>query len=169
MSKQVSASSSGREIAPPHGSEHDCDAVSGERSSFSASTGGTTDSKYAYKDFSRVLPDDGEAVLDAIVNVGPSNVKHQKLPVKLDAMLSDPEFSHIISWMPHGRSWRILKPKTFVKEVLPKYFDYCNYNSFIRLVNAWGFRRFTSGPDRHSYYHEVSFYFTRESHSSFEN
>ena len=129
------------------------------------------DSKYQYRDFSRVQPDEGESVLDVIAHMpsstgtGPGNsgmgssahaIKHQKLPIKLNAMLSDKELAHIISWMPHGRSWRILKPKQFVKEVLPKYFDYCNYNSFIRLVNAWGFRRFSSGPDRHSYYHEVS-------------
>jgi hypothetical protein len=125
------------------------------------------ESKYQYRDFSRVPPDDGESVLDVIAHI-PSNggssaqgganahsIKHQKLPIKLNAMLSDKELAHIIAWMPHGRSWRILKPKQFVKEVLPKYFDYCNYNSFIRLVNAWGFRRFSSGPDRHSYYHEL--------------
>ena len=117
----------------------------------------TTTAKYVYRDWSRVPPDEGEPMLDAITNSAPDppSVKHQKLPIKMDAILSDPELSHIISWMPHGRSWRILKPKLFVKEVLPKYFDYCNFNSFIRLVNAWGFRRFSSGPDRHSYYHEV--------------
>jgi hypothetical protein len=124
------------------------------------------ESKYLYRDFSRVQPDECESVLDVIAHMPTSTVagqngtsahgiKHQKLPIKLNAMLAEEELSHIIAWMPHGRSWRILKPKQFVKEVLPKYFDYCNYNSFIRLVNAWGFRRFSSGPDRHSYYHEV--------------
>mmetsp|Transcript_5597 Transcript_5597/g.8246 ORF Transcript_5597/g.8246 Transcript_5597/m.8246 type:complete len:379 (-) Transcript_5597:122-1258(-) len=114
--------------------------------------------RYVYRDFSRVPPDDGETVLGAIVAPpfsNPDAVKHQKLPIKLNALLDDPEMTHIIAWMPHGRAWRILNPKQFVKEVLTKYFDYCNYNSFVRLINAWGFRRLASGPDRHAYYHEL--------------
>jgi hypothetical protein len=116
--------------------------------------------RYVYRDFSRILPDEGESVLGAIVNSlsSPASIKQQKLPIKLNALLSDSELSHIIGWMPHGRAWRILKPKLFVKVVLPLYFDYCNYNSFVRLVNAWGFRRLNTGPDRHAYYHEVSSY-----------
>jgi len=113
--------------------------------------------RYVYRDFSRILPDEGESVLGAIVNSlsGPASIKQQKLPIKLNALLSDPELSQIIGWMPHGRAWRILKPKLFVKVVLPLYFDYCNYNSFVRLINAWGFRRLNTGPDRHAYYHEL--------------
>jgi hypothetical protein len=119
-----------------------------------------TTARYVYRDFSRVPPDEGETVLGAIVSSisNPSSIKHQKLPIKLDALLRDPELSQIIAWLPHGRAWRILKPKLFVKEVLTKYFDYCNYNSFVRLINAWGFRRLSSGPDRHAYFHEVSLF-----------
>lgn len=32
-----------------------------------------------------------------------SELLAQVLPYKLDAMLSDPSISHIITWMPHGR------------------------------------------------------------------
>jgi hypothetical protein len=39
---------------------------------------------------------------------------------------------------------------------MPLFFEYSNYHSFNRLVNAWSFRRISSGPDRGSYYHEVS-------------
>ena len=38
---------------------------------------------------------------------------------------------------------------------MPLYFDHCNYHSFNRLVNAWSFRRMSTGPDRGSYYHEL--------------
>jgi HSF-type DNA-binding len=78
----------------------------------------------------------------------------QKLPAKLNAILADPETQHIISWMPHGRAWRINDPALFVKKVMPIYFQSSNYNSFIRLINAWGFRRMSRGPDRNAYYHE---------------
>lgn len=46
--------------------------------------------------------------------------------------------STVVGWLPHGRSWRILNRDRFTKEVLPQYFDHKNFNSFIRLVNAWG-------------------------------
>jgi hypothetical protein len=110
---------------------------------------------YVYRDFSQCPRDRSETALESFTANTDTSIKNQRLPTKLNAMLSDPECAHIISWMPHGRGWRILKPKLFVSEALPKYFESCNYGSFVRLVNAWGFRRFSSGPDRHAYYHEV--------------
>jgi hypothetical protein len=83
-----------------------------------------------------------------------------KLPSKLSAMLCNPEFTSIISWMPHGRSWKVHNVHLFLGHVIPHFFEYSNYNSFIRLVNAWGFRRILKGPDRNSYYHEVSYLFS---------
>lgn len=44
----------------------------------------------------------------------------------------------------------------FTEIALPRYFGHKNYASFVRIVNAWGFRRVTNGLDRDSYYHEVS-------------
>jgi len=81
--------------------------------------------------------------------------KVQKLPPKLYTILSMSEFSQIITWMPHGRSWKIIDTKGFQKEVMPRFFEYTNYESFVRLVNAWGFKRVPSGPDRNSYFHEM--------------
>lgn len=82
-------------------------------------------------------------------------IRRQVLPVKLNAILSNPEFSHIITWMPHGRAWRILSPHEFAEKVLPLYVEQPNYNSFIRLVNAWGFHRITSGSDTNAYFHKL--------------
>jgi len=72
---------------------------------------------------------------------------------KMHAILSRSDLSEIISWLPHGRSWMILNPKKFEKEVLPVYFDHAKISSFIRQANGWGFRRLTAGRDRNSYYH----------------
>jgi len=75
-------------------------------------------------------------------------------PAKVHKILSIPEFSHIVSWMPHGRSWKVLKPKLFKEIVMPKYFPHqSKYSSFTRQVNGWNFRRITRGPDRFTYYH----------------
>jgi HSF-type DNA-binding len=86
---------------------------------------------------------------------GESSIRVQKFPVKLYAILAQKEFHEIISWMPHGRAWKVLKPSMFESLVMPLFFEYSNYHSFNRLVNAWSFRRVSSGPDRGAYYHEV--------------
>lgn len=85
-----------------------------------------------------------------------ADIRVQVLPVKLAAILAEPKFAHIITWMPHGRAWKVLRLKEFTKQVAPQYFEYPNYNSFIRLVNAWGFRRIKTGVDANAYFHEVS-------------
>ena len=70
-------------------------------------------------------------------------------------ILSNPDFEDIISWLPHGRSWRILQQKAFEERVIPLYFRHGRYSSFARQVNGWGFRRVTHGSDYNSYYHEL--------------
>mmetsp|Transcript_10437 Transcript_10437/g.18321 ORF Transcript_10437/g.18321 Transcript_10437/m.18321 type:complete len:318 (+) Transcript_10437:1-954(+) len=57
--------------------------------------------------------------------------------------------------MPHGRSWKILNRELFASFALPRYFGHSNHASFVRIVNAWGFRRISLGVDRDSYYHEL--------------
>ncbi|EED93475.1 hypothetical protein THAPSDRAFT_22414 [Thalassiosira pseudonana CCMP1335] len=79
-------------------------------------------------------------------------------PAKMHAILSNPKLHHIVAWAPHGRSWRILKPRQFECYVLPKYFEHSKFSSFVRQANGWGFRRFSQGYDRNAYYHE---YFLR--------
>jgi hypothetical protein len=66
-------------------------------------------------------------------------------PLKLMRVLSDEEYSHIISWMPSGRSFVILRPKSFVTEVLPKNFKSAQYASFTRKLTRWGFIRSEEG------------------------
>ena len=121
------------------------------------------ESLYKYRDFSHVGEDDDAEV--AAENPPPtpsargsseSSIRVQKFPVKLYVILAQKEFQDIVAWMPHGRSWKVLKPSLFESMVMPLFFEYSNYHSFNRLVNAWSFRRISSGPDRGSYYHEVS-------------
>jgi hypothetical protein len=109
--------------------------------------------KCIYRDFSQSPPsfDSARRLLEGSY----LQIHSQKFPTKLNAILSNDEFSRAISWMPHGRSWKIHNPHVFVEQVIPRFFKYTNYKSFIRLVNAWGFRRILNGPDRDTYYHEV--------------
>ncbi|KAL3935310.1 MAG: hypothetical protein SGARI_003030 [Bacillariaceae sp.] len=82
-------------------------------------------------------------------------IRSQRFPVKLYALLAQPALAHIITWMPHGRSWKVLKPKLFETSILPVFFESDNYHSFNRVVNAWSFRRKSAGADRGSYFHEL--------------
>lgn len=130
---------------------------------------GDSSSMYKYRDFSSV--EDKDLLERETQTSAPSppptaplggvetSIRVQKFPVKLYAILAQKEFHEIITWMPHGRSWKVLKPALFESLIMPLYFEYSNYHSFNRLVNAWSFRRISSGPDRGSYYHEVRVYY----------
>lgn len=48
--------------------------------------------------------------------------------------------------------WRILDLKK-LEGILPRYFNHGKYNSFLRQVYRWGFKRY--GKHRDSYYHEL--------------
>lgn len=84
-----------------------------------------------------------------------SSGKDPSFPVKLHRILSAADHEEFITWLPHGRSWRVLKPKAFEAKIIPLYFRHAKYASFMRQVNGWGFKRITQGPDHNSYYHEV--------------
>jgi hypothetical protein len=83
------------------------------------------------------------------------SAKEPAFPVKLHRILSNAEFRDVITWLPHGRSWRVIKPKAFEERVIPLYFRHAKYASFMRQVNGWGFKRMAQGPDHNSYYHEL--------------
>lgn len=112
-----------------------------------------------YRDFSQVPPDQLDQYNRAPKPIDSTDEKGElcqgaNFPTKLHDMLSREEFQDVIAWAPHGRSFRVLKPKAFESRVLTRYFRHGKYNSFMRQVNGWGFRRITQGPDFNSYYHE---------------
>jgi HSF-type DNA-binding len=101
---------------------------------------------FHYRDFSKVTDPDPLIPLTA-----PGRVPN--FPAKMHAILSRPDLVDVICWMPHGRSWKVHKPREFEVSVLPIYFEHSKFSSFIRQANGWGFRRINSGRDRNSYYH----------------
>jgi hypothetical protein len=96
-------------------------------------------------------------------------------PRRLFRILSDPSICDIITWLPHGRAFVILKTDELAETVLPKYFpescataqsaskssksQTCKYPSFTRKLNRWGFRQVTRGPDSGAFHHN---FFNRE-------
>jgi hypothetical protein len=75
--------------------------------------------------------------------------------MQLHAVVSNPDLSNIITWLPHGRAFTVLDPEALVKEILPTYFHQTKFLSFIRQLNLWGFRRLTRGVLGKAYYHEL--------------
>lgn len=110
--------------------------------------------KTTYKDYSRVPP--SSKSLSSSLAEGNAS-RDPTFVVKLHMILSNSNFESIVTWLPHGRSWRILRPKDFEQKVIPLYFRHGRYSSFMRQVNGWGFRRVTGGSDYNSYYHQVRF------------
>lgn len=101
----------------------------------------------AYHDFSRYLEDKGEVPRHKKAGVN--------FPAKLHKILSKPEFSHIITWMPHGRAFKILEKDLLMTEVTPAYFVATQFKSVTRQLGGWGFKRLHQpGADFGCYYHE---------------
>uniref|UniRef100_A0A7S1FXI8 HSF-type DNA-binding domain-containing protein n=1 Tax=Corethron hystrix TaxID=216773 RepID=A0A7S1FXI8_9STRA len=101
---------------------------------------------HTYHDYSKI-PSNGIADAFAVVSC-------DLFPMKLQKLLSEPKYEHIVSWMPHGRCWKIHQKREFELLVLPILFGHCKNNSFLRQVNGWAFKRITRGPDKGSYYNE---------------
>eukprot|EP00814_Leptocylindrus_danicus_P009612 CAMPEP_0116046774 /NCGR_PEP_ID=MMETSP0321-20121206/28470_1 /TAXON_ID=163516 /ORGANISM="Leptocylindrus danicus var. danicus, Strain B650" /LENGTH=747 /DNA_ID=CAMNT_0003528475 /DNA_START=157 /DNA_END=2401 /DNA_ORIENTATION=- len=80
-------------------------------------------------------------------------------PKTLRFILSQPNLTSIVSWLPHGRSFLVHNAKKMESDILPRFFKQTKIKSFLRQLNKWGFKRITKkGVDEGSYYHE---YFLR--------
>jgi len=86
------------------------------------------------------------------------NVVGGPFPIKLQIVLKVVEemnLEHIISWLPHGRSFIINRPRAFEKEIMVQFFKQTKISSFKRQLNLYDFQRITHGEDAGSYYHEL--------------
>ena len=73
-------------------------------------------------------------------------------PKKLFTILSIPQYRNIICWLPHGRSFVIHDPMKLSSLIFPRFFKLKKYNSFIRQLSLWGFKRITNKKEAKSYY-----------------
>jgi hypothetical protein len=67
-----------------------------------------------YRDFSRCHPTFAHA----------AESDFQRFPQKLHEILSMQQYSHICSWLPHGRAWAVHNMPDFEQFVLPQHFRY---------------------------------------------
>jgi hypothetical protein len=79
-------------------------------------------------------------------------------PLKLHELLDTIEadgHADVLSWQPHGRSFRVQKAKEFLTTIMPRYFNQTKLTSFQRQLNLYGFTRITQGRDKGGYYHKL--------------
>lgn len=69
-------------------------------------------------------------------------------------VLSQKEYTEIITWLPDGKSFTIIRPKAFVAEILPDFFKSAKYSSFTRKLHRWGFQRHLRGEDAGAFFHK---------------
>lgn len=112
---------------------------------------------HTYRDYSQVEAPEEEDGDKSDAGKGKTELSRgfQSFPAKLHAILSNPNYQHIIRWMPHGRCWTIVDKYLLTTLLLPRYFAHGKFESFNRSVNGWGFKRLLrDGPDKRGYYHE---------------
>lgn len=69
--------------------------------------------------------------------------KPKSFPEHLLDILNDRSLSDTVTWLPHGRSFVIIRPDVFTEQVLPKYLppvdarSSTKYPSFTRKLNRW--------------------------------
>ena len=84
------------------------------------------------------------------------DTKEVSFQFKLYEILQREDFKDIVTWLPHGLSWKIIDSEALTKTVLPKFFRHGMYSSFKRQMSGWGFRRGIKVNEYNEYSHPVS-------------
>lgn len=76
-------------------------------------------------------------------------------PQKLHALLEEGKYANILSWLPHGRAFKIHNREQLVKVVLPTFSKSGGRKSFAtfqRQLHYYGFQRYDRGIYFHPYF-----------------
>mmetsp|Transcript_20940 Transcript_20940/g.36037 ORF Transcript_20940/g.36037 Transcript_20940/m.36037 type:complete len:281 (+) Transcript_20940:173-1015(+) len=87
---------------------------------------------------------------------GPRGGIYDPFPSKFYRMLDqikEEGLEAVVSWLPHGRAFKIHKPKEFAASIMPRFFNQSKYTSFQRQLNLYGFSRCCRGRDAGAYHH----------------
>jgi hypothetical protein len=92
------------------------------------------------------------------MNIQQPSSRNQVFPFLLHDMLEATEKDgrqSVVSWLPHGRGFKVYNPEVFVREILCSFFNQTQYKSFQRQLNIYGFERIKYGPFKGAYIHEL--------------
>jgi hypothetical protein len=74
-----------------------------------------------------------------------------RFPSRLHQLLESTEKankSHIVLWLPGGKSFMVHDKAAFANKALPLFFGTSKYRSFQRNLNLWGFHTVPKGPEK---------------------
>lgn len=78
----------------------------------------------------------------------------KSFPCRLHSILSSLEHSgKVMEWLPHGRSWRVLRWEALADPDLLSWLGVDSDTAFSESIQRWGFRETRSGADRGSFQH----------------
>ncbi len=72
---------------------------------------------------------------------GPRGGVYDPFPIKLHRMLDECKaagLESVVSWLEHGRAFRIHQPKLFAATIMCRFFNQTKYTSFQRQLNLYG-------------------------------
>lgn len=72
---------------------------------------------------------------------GPRGGVYDPFPLKVHRMLEQTKteaLDSVVSWLEHGRAFKIHDPKAFVETVMPRFFNQSKFTSFQRQLNLYG-------------------------------
>ncbi|BAT96356.1 hypothetical protein LR48_Vigan02g034300 [Vigna angularis] len=61
--------------------------------------------------------------------------------LKTYMLVEDPTTNDVVSWNDDGTTFVVLQPAEFARDLLPTLFNHCNFSSFVRQLNTYGFRK----------------------------
>ncbi|CAH8265609.1 unnamed protein product [Arabidopsis lyrata] len=64
--------------------------------------------------------------------------------VKTYKVVDDATTDEVISWNEDGTGFVVWQPAEFSRDLLPTLFKHCNFSSFVRQLNTYGFRKVTT-------------------------
>ncbi|GFP92210.1 heat stress transcription factor b-3 [Phtheirospermum japonicum] len=56
-------------------------------------------------------------------------------------LVEDPATDEVVSWNQDGTAFVVWRPAEFARDLLPAFFKHCNFSSFVRQLNTYGFRK----------------------------
>ena len=77
----------------------------------------------------------------------------EKIREMLDSVKEEGN-DHIVSWLPHGKAFKIHNQKLFRESIMHRFFGVSKYRYFGDILRSWGFVILKNGKDKGAFYHK---------------